>query len=138
MGLGPRPVVSGLAIRDYAGDCEDVAALGQKVWTATYGNTMWFPLWDAAFLRWQIGGGALAPGADANSSSSTVGAERRTHRAPLPINETQDPDHYLPPASGTIRSGSTSRASVSSNVRSSNSSTFISATIRPRRFSRNA
>jgi hypothetical protein len=54
-------VVSGLAIRDYAGDCEDVAALGRKVWTATYGSTMWFPLWDAAFLRWQIGGGALAP-----------------------------------------------------------------------------
>ena len=61
MGLGPRPVVSALAIRDYAGDCEDVAALGQKVWTATYGGTMWFPLWDAAFLRWQIGGEALAP-----------------------------------------------------------------------------
>jgi len=61
MGLGPRPVVSGLAIRDYAGDCEDVAALGRKVWTATDGSTMWFPLWDAAFLRWQIGGEALAP-----------------------------------------------------------------------------
>ena len=52
--------MSGLAIRDYAGDCEDVAALGQKVWTATYGSTMWFPLWDAAFLRWQIGG-VVAP-----------------------------------------------------------------------------
>jgi hypothetical protein len=55
-------VVSNLAIRDYAGDCEDVAALGRKVWSATYGGAMWFPLWDAAFLRWQVGGGeALAP-----------------------------------------------------------------------------
>jgi hypothetical protein len=54
-------MVSSLTIRDYAGDCEDVAALGRNVWTAIYGSTMWFPLWDAAFLRWQIGGGALAP-----------------------------------------------------------------------------
>jgi len=54
--------VNNLAIRDYAGDCEDVAALGRKVWTATYGGAMWFPLWDAAFLRWQVGGSeALAP-----------------------------------------------------------------------------
>jgi hypothetical protein len=56
-------VVNGIEIRDYRGDFEDVAAFLRRVWTAVYGGKMWFPLWDAAFFRWQLAapGGALCP-----------------------------------------------------------------------------
>jgi GNAT superfamily N-acetyltransferase len=60
MGLGPGPVVNGINIRKYSGDFRDVAEFTRRVATAVYGGKMWFPLWDAASLRWQFG-------ADANS-----------------------------------------------------------------------
>ena len=44
-----------MEIRSYEGDAEDLAELMQRVWKGTYLRKMWFPLWDAEFLRWQLG-----------------------------------------------------------------------------------
>ena len=69
-----------------------------------------------------LGGGVLASAARASSTPAAAGAAPRAHRAPpLPINETQDPDHYLPPASGTV--GSCTVAAVSSTCTGTGSST---------------
>jgi hypothetical protein len=55
-------VVKAVEIRDYSGDFEDVAELCRRVWTAAYLGKEWFPLWDGAFFRWQVGGqNALCP-----------------------------------------------------------------------------
>jgi GNAT superfamily N-acetyltransferase len=63
LGLGTGEVVNGIEIRNYCGDFEDVAEFIRRVWTATYRGKLWFPLWDAAFFRWQLGAqsGALCP-----------------------------------------------------------------------------
>jgi hypothetical protein len=42
-------------IRDYCGDFADAVELIHRVWTANYTGRMWFPLWDAEFLNWQVG-----------------------------------------------------------------------------------
>ena len=47
--------MEGIEFRDYRGDFEDVAEFIRRVWTPAYGGKMWFPLWDAAFFRWQLG-----------------------------------------------------------------------------------
>jgi GNAT superfamily N-acetyltransferase len=60
VGFGAGQVVSGVEIRPYHGDFEVVAALARRVWIAAYGGQAWFPLWDAAFFRWQFGGGNAA------------------------------------------------------------------------------
>jgi hypothetical protein len=54
-------LANGGEIRTYCGDFEDVAELIRRVWIEAYGGKMWFPLWDAAFLRREFGteGGAL-------------------------------------------------------------------------------
>ena len=44
-----------IEVRDYRGDFADVHELAQRVWSATYGGKTLFPLWDAAFLQWQLG-----------------------------------------------------------------------------------
>ena len=50
-----RGEMNRVQIRNYCGDFEDVAELGHRVWHSAYGTEAWFPLWDAAFLRWQVG-----------------------------------------------------------------------------------
>jgi GNAT superfamily N-acetyltransferase len=42
-------------IRDYCGDFADAVELIHRVWRADYSGRMWFPLWDADFLNWQVG-----------------------------------------------------------------------------------
>jgi hypothetical protein len=44
-----------IEIQDYHGDFEDVAQFTRRIWTAIYRGRMWFPVWDARFLRWQLG-----------------------------------------------------------------------------------
>jgi GNAT superfamily N-acetyltransferase len=55
LGLGPGPVVNAINICNYGGDFRDIAEFTRRVWTAIYGGKMWFPAWDADFLRWQFG-----------------------------------------------------------------------------------
>ncbi len=52
-------------LREYYGDFADVAELARRVWIPQYGGKLWFPLWDAPFLRWQLGpeSGAICPAA---------------------------------------------------------------------------
>ena len=42
-------------IREYDGDFTDAFQLIRRTWTSTYTGKMWFPLWDSAFLNWQVG-----------------------------------------------------------------------------------
>jgi hypothetical protein len=55
LGVGARSMVTGIDIGKYDGDFEDVAAFSSRVWTDAYRGKMWFPLWDANFLRGQYG-----------------------------------------------------------------------------------
>ncbi len=52
-------------IRSYRGDFEDAAELLRRIWSAAYQGKNLFPVWDASFLRWQLGeeSGALLPAA---------------------------------------------------------------------------
>ncbi len=42
-------------VRKYCGDFEDVAEFTRRIWIPQYGGKTWFPLWEAPFLRWQLG-----------------------------------------------------------------------------------
>src|SRR5262245_39678073 len=42
-------------VQKYCGDFEDVAEFSRRIWIPQYGGKTWFPLWDAPFLRWQLG-----------------------------------------------------------------------------------
>ena len=57
-------MVSRLEVRPFDGTPDDASALLQRVWRADYEARMWFPLWDPAFMSWQLGGpgGSLGVG----------------------------------------------------------------------------
>jgi GNAT superfamily N-acetyltransferase len=74
VGFGAGQVVSGIEIRPYHGDFEDVAALARRVWIAAYGGQAWFPLWDAAFFRWQFGAEKAALSMAACDGDKLVGS----------------------------------------------------------------
>jgi GNAT superfamily N-acetyltransferase len=57
VGIGIAEMVSRIEIRDYCGNFEDVAQLACRAWNRDYHGNMWFPAWDAEFLRWQINEG---------------------------------------------------------------------------------
>jgi hypothetical protein len=57
VGFGAGQMVTAIDVRKYAGDFQDVEEFTRRIWTASYGGKMWFPLWDAGFLRWQFGAG---------------------------------------------------------------------------------
>ena len=65
--------MNGSDIRDYSGDFEDVAELARRVWISQYGGKMWFPSWDAAFYRWQLGALGNAPFVAAYDGTRLVG-----------------------------------------------------------------
>jgi hypothetical protein len=54
VGIGLGEMVTGIEIRDYSGDFEDVAQLACRAWNREYHGKMWFPLWEAVFFHWQI------------------------------------------------------------------------------------
>jgi hypothetical protein len=54
VGIGIAEMVSDIEIRDYRGDFQDVAQLACRAWNRDYHGSMWFPIWDAGFFRWQI------------------------------------------------------------------------------------
>jgi hypothetical protein len=57
-------VVNALEVRAFGDGPEAASALLQRVWRADYEGRMWFPLWDPAFMAWQLGGpgGSLGVG----------------------------------------------------------------------------
>ena len=67
--------MNGIEIREYRGDFQDVADLVQRAFGATHLGKKLFPLYDAAFLSWQLGSGseALLPAAyDGNRLVGTL------------------------------------------------------------------
>jgi hypothetical protein len=63
-----------IEIRSYRGDFEDVAELARRIWMHAYQDKAWFPLWDAAFFRWQFGGQSGAPCLVAYDNGIVVGS----------------------------------------------------------------
>lgn len=57
--------MANIEIRDYQGDFEDYAELARQVWITEYLGRLWFPILDAAFLRWKLSAesGAICLGA---------------------------------------------------------------------------
>jgi hypothetical protein len=49
-------VVIAIEINRYRGGFEDIADFTRRVSTAGYGGRTWFLIWDAAFLRGNLGG----------------------------------------------------------------------------------
>jgi hypothetical protein len=74
LGLSPGPVVNAIDIRGYGGDFRDIAEFTRRVWTTIYGGKMWFPYWDADFLRWQFGADGRALSAVAYDGPRLVGS----------------------------------------------------------------
>ena len=54
MGIGGGSLVSNIVIGDLTGDGSEIADLNAGAWHAAYHGSMWYPVWDDGFFRWQL------------------------------------------------------------------------------------
>ena len=54
MGIGGGSLVTGIVVGDLTGDGSEVAELTESVWRDAYQGSMWYPVWDEGFCRWQL------------------------------------------------------------------------------------
>jgi len=66
--------MSGVEIRTYSGDFEDIADLTREVWIPEYRGKTWIPVPDVAMLRWRLGPASGAVCLAAYAGSKLVGS----------------------------------------------------------------
>jgi len=73
VGIGGVSLVTGMngiVVGDLIGDGSDVAGLSARVWSDAYQGSMWYPVWDKGFCRWQL------PPADASLHAAGYAGDR--------------------------------------------------------------